>query len=301
MTTRPTSTDDLEFLDQFEKVEHSENRLPHWQQSGATFFVTFRLADSIPQDRLDQWTAEKETWLKWNPPPWSTKQEQEYHERFTSQIEAWLDEGSGNCLLRQPASRAIVAQALNHFDGHRCWQHSWVVMPNHVHALFSLIEYHPLEDLLRSWKGYSSRAVHKLQDQHGTLWMKDYFDRMIRDSRHFWRCARYIRRNPGKAKLKADGFTFYEALFVKEKLDFEAGHPSARIDGFPVGGNRNGAFPGAEEKEHKPGRLESRPSTGNGAFPGAEEKEHKSGRPESRPSAGNGAFPGAAESDRDQS
>ncbi len=253
MTTRPASTDDLRFLNQFAKVEHSENRLPHWQQPGATFFVTFRLADSIPQDRLEQWNAAKQSWLKWNPLPWSAKQEQEYHERFTSQIEAWLDEGAGDCLLRSAVPRSVVATALTHFDGQRCWQHAWVVMPNQTHALFSLIENHPLEDLLQSWKGYTAHEINKRLNRQGPLWLQDYFDRMIRDSRHFWRCARYIRRNPEKARLNNHEFSLHEASFVKNVLDSEMGNLG-----------RRGAFPGAGGDTHESGsdagRLESRPS-----------------------------------------
>src|SRR5213080_653790 len=28
--------------------------LPHWRQDGATYFVTFRLADALPQSKLDE-------------------------------------------------------------------------------------------------------------------------------------------------------------------------------------------------------------------------------------------------------
>src|SRR5687767_12305877 len=98
--TRPGSTNDLRFLNQYEQVGRHENRLPHWQQDGASYFVTFRLADSIPQDRLGAWNAEREAWSKWNPLPWSPKQEEEYHRRFTARIEGWLDEGAGSCVLR---------------------------------------------------------------------------------------------------------------------------------------------------------------------------------------------------------
>jgi hypothetical protein len=32
--------------------------LPHWRQEGTTYFVTFRLADSLPREKLQQWRAE---------------------------------------------------------------------------------------------------------------------------------------------------------------------------------------------------------------------------------------------------
>ena len=247
---RPSSTNDLRFLNQFEPVERHENRLPHWEQDGATYFVTFRLVDAIAEDQLDAWRAEREAWLKWNTPPWSPQQEQEYHERFTARIEAWLDEGAGGCALRRQAVREIVCRSLLHFDGTRHWQHGWVVMPNHVHALFSTIAGYKLEKVLQGWKGFSAREVNRLLNQRGAFWMKDYFDRMIRDSQHFWRCARYIRRNPEKARLRSHEYALFEAPFVKEALDMEGIGAGIRLGGIPA----------AESVEPKPRRLESRRS-----------------------------------------
>jgi len=122
-------------------------------------------------------------------------------------------------------------------------------MPNHIHALISLIGNHPLEDLLQSWKGYTAHEINQRLNRQGPLWMKDYFDRMIRDSRHFWRCARYIRRNPEKARLNSREFSLHEAPFVKNVLDSEMGNLG-----------RSDVFPGAGEDQSPPGRLESRPS-----------------------------------------
>jgi type I restriction enzyme R subunit len=37
--------------------------LPHWRQSGCTYFVTFRLADSLPQRVVDEIEYERDQWL----------------------------------------------------------------------------------------------------------------------------------------------------------------------------------------------------------------------------------------------
>jgi hypothetical protein len=36
-------------------------RLPHWRQIGVAYFITFRLADSVPQTLLRQWRDERIT------------------------------------------------------------------------------------------------------------------------------------------------------------------------------------------------------------------------------------------------
>ncbi|MBI5775664.1 MAG: transposase [Verrucomicrobia bacterium] len=211
--------DEIKFLNQFAEVERHENRLPHWQQDGATYFVTLHLDDSIPKERLDQLRNEREGWRRCNPEPWSPKQEREYHERFSGQVERWLDEMHGSCVLREPAAAARVAEVLRKFDGARYRQHAWVVMPNHVHAVFSLAAGETLEGTLKPWKGVSSRRLNDHLRHTGTNWQKDYFDRMVRDTKHFWNCARYVRRNPAKARLKNGEFILHESEHVRNTLD----------------------------------------------------------------------------------
>jgi hypothetical protein len=65
------------------EVDITRRRLPHWRQPGATYFITFRLADSLPQSVLHQWRHERAIWLRWHPPPWSADEQLEYEERFT--------------------------------------------------------------------------------------------------------------------------------------------------------------------------------------------------------------------------
>jgi hypothetical protein len=48
--------------------EHRELRvyrrsLPHWRQDGATYFVTFRLGDSIPVNVTQAWNDERRRWI----------------------------------------------------------------------------------------------------------------------------------------------------------------------------------------------------------------------------------------------
>jgi putative transposase len=88
------------FFNPYEEIRFTENLLPHWQQKGATYFVTFRLADSVPTHLLTQWEEERAIWLRFHPAPWDVETELEYHKRFTGAIERWLDAGYGSCVLR---------------------------------------------------------------------------------------------------------------------------------------------------------------------------------------------------------
>ncbi len=207
---------ELRFFNPFGETEVTANRLPHWQQEGAVYFLTFRLADAIPKHLLDQWSAEREAWLAHHPKPWSAEVESEYHSRFSGAMERWLDAGHGSCTLRQPECRAHVEETLQHFDDIRFRQVAWVIMPNHVHVLSVMNGGYSLEKVVQTWKRRSARDINRALGRTGTFWQKDYFDRLVRDPEHFANCVRYIRRNPVKAKLRDDEYTFYESDTVKE-------------------------------------------------------------------------------------
>jgi REP element-mobilizing transposase RayT len=77
----------------------------------------------------------------------------------------------------------------------------WCVMPNHVHVLIGMRERRPLGPIVQQWKGASAFRVNRMLGRSGKLWIKDYFDRFIRDQDHFENARLYIRRNPVKAGL----------------------------------------------------------------------------------------------------
>ena len=206
---------ELRFFNPYAETRQTENRLPHWQQEGAVYFITFRQADAVPQKLRDEWEGEREVWLRFHPQPWTPDIEMEYHQRFSSTIEKWLDAGYGSCVLQRPDCAAIVNETLRHFDGRRLALISSVVMPNHVHALFVQHFEHPLEKLFRSWKTFSARRINSVLNCSGSLWQRDYFDRLVRDQKHFENCVRYVRRNPVKARLSEGKYILYESELAR--------------------------------------------------------------------------------------
>ena len=206
---------ELIFFNPYADIRQTENCLPHWQQEGAVYFITFRLADAVPSHLRVQWESERGAWLRVHPEPWSKEIEREYHERFSGAIERWLDAGYGACLLRRPECAQIVAGTLRHFEGQRVIMISSVVMHNHVHALFVQNPEWPLEKLIRSWKGFTARRINAVLGRTGGLWQRDYFDRLVRDEKHFANCVRYIRRNPEKARLSEGEFILWESEIAR--------------------------------------------------------------------------------------
>ena len=173
--------------------------LPHWEQGETCVFVTFRLADSIPQSKLGQWKEERDDWLARHPQPWSDEEKSEYLAEFGNVLEKWLDDGLGSCALGQPDNRELVCQALHHFDGERYILYAFAVMPNHVHALFSPIDDFGASETLHSWKSFTAHKAVRANGASGPFWQKESWDRLIRDYRHFSKVIRYIARNPRNA------------------------------------------------------------------------------------------------------
>ena len=183
------------YLNAFRQLDATRHNLPHWDQAETFVFLTFRLADSLPKDKLDQWRSERDAWLQDHSEPLDETMRADYIRLFPARLEKWLDEGSGECLLRNPDARKIVEDALVYFHGTRCDMRCFTVMPNHVHALFRMLPGHSLSDIVHSWKGYSASAINQLLGRKGPVWQKEYFDTCIRDAGHFRRVVRYIWNN----------------------------------------------------------------------------------------------------------
>ena len=166
---------------------HRGIHLPHYDQGRLLHMITYRLGDSLPDNvllRLKHETAE-------------LPQEQRAIER-KRRVEYWLDQGHGSCLLRHPDCARHVKNAWEFHDGKYYDLDAWVVMPNHVYLLMEVYETSQLEKIIRMWKTFSCRLINKRVGRKGTLWMPDYFDRYIRDARHFANARVYLEKNVRK-------------------------------------------------------------------------------------------------------
>ena len=123
---------------------------------------------------------------------------QRVHLRKLDQV---LDAGHGECLLAEPSFRTLVERALHHFEGERYEMLAFVIMPNHVHALFRPLGQHRVQDLCGSWKVFTAQKIQRYLGRQGGLWQKETFDRIIRDESYFRTAVRYIAQNPIKACL----------------------------------------------------------------------------------------------------
>jgi REP element-mobilizing transposase RayT len=183
----------------------TRGRLPHWEAKNAIYFVTFRLADSLPQNVIAAFEFERRNiaaTAKQAGRPLSSTEQKRLDELISQTIQTKLDAGIGDCFLARPAIAALVSAAFQHFTERRYRMYAWCVMPNHGHALFRILSNHSLADILRSWKSYSGREANCLLGRSGRFWQREYYDRLVRSEEEFYRVVNYIVENPVKAGLK---------------------------------------------------------------------------------------------------
>lgn len=194
----------LKYFNPNEETEkHGGAYLPHWFQEGVLYFVTFRLADSLPQNKLKEWTAERDAWLAKHPEPHSPKETADYYERFPRKLEEWLDAGYGSLMLNQPAAKECVERAIRYFEGERYSLDEFVVAGNHVHVLVMPKEGHGLSEILHSWKSFTSKELMKLPLDRvpataPTIWQKESWDHIVRSEASMHKFREYIRAHTQK-------------------------------------------------------------------------------------------------------
>lgn len=196
--------------------------------------MTYRLADALPLAVVREFEYEREQWfryrgvaiakLKNGELDWgqalgklSTIDRRSYERSMAAKLNQYLDVGYGSCILRRPDVRTIVAESLEFFHDNRVWTGDYVVMPNHVHALMRPRTEHTLERILQSLKGFTAKRINDLLNTEGKVWMRESYDHIVRDFEQLVAYQNYIRANPEKAKLRADEYTYREAVFRPEQ------------------------------------------------------------------------------------
>lgn len=183
----------------------SRGRLPHWEDRNAIYFVTFRLADSLPETARRRIEFERQDIIRTAHAmnrAMSVTEQMRLPCLSRKKIEAMLDAGAGSCWLAQPKIARIATDTLKHFDGIRYRLLAWCVMPNHVHVLFQPSNAHYLADVIQSWKSYSAKASNRVLGRSGEFWEREYFDHIARNQSEINRIVRYIRDNLKKARLR---------------------------------------------------------------------------------------------------
>jgi putative transposase len=209
-------------------MENYTRNLPHWLPADSIFFVTFRLANSLPKNILDELFAEREREEK--NLRLRFQGDQLVRERYImnkkhfGKYDDWLDQ----CLAESPRWLAqgevarMVMQEIQRLDGERYRMLAFCIMPNHVHLLVDMHHFnqttttnqagatrsYPLTDALRLLKGRTARYCNQLLGRTGQFWHHESYDHVVRDENELERICAYILENPVKANLARDKYSW---------------------------------------------------------------------------------------------
>ena len=207
------------------------HRLPHIQPEGFCFFVTFRLADSIPKIKLKHLQDSY----------YNALQQINIHEdgigknililelrkKYLIKYDELLDQiKSGKHYLKRDEIASIVAEQIERFDGTYYDLLAYCIMSNHVHLLIDCSvqiksndfdeSYTQLDQIMHRIKGASSRFCNQALHKTGKFWEHESYDIYIRDEKMLQNVISYILENPVKDKI-VNHWRDYKWTYVKDE------------------------------------------------------------------------------------
>jgi putative transposase len=200
-----------------------QQKLPHFQPPQATFFVTYRLAGSIPMEKIREWQDEyRKTVLKLI----TTLAGRELHLAKQSLQDAYFEK-TDNFLdtnlnepywLKEKEVAQIVAGSLHFLAKDKIDLWCFCIMPNHVHVLLNVKnDEHDLFRIMQQHKSFTANQANKILSHSGQFWERESYDHVLREGK-FWAVVSYILNNPVKAGFVKDwrewGWNYLNPLFL---------------------------------------------------------------------------------------
>ena len=201
-------------MNQFAYKNYYRRNLPHIQPEGATIFITFRLANSLPKEVIERLKSEHDEAEK-KIKQITDKVELERlldqaHRRFFGKWDDALDSFAyGEKYLSNHQVADLVAESLHYRDGKVYDLEAFSIMPNHGHVVFAPLEgsngkYFSLSTIMHSLKLHTALEANKILGREGAFWQHENYDHYVRDEGELERIIKYVIYNTVKAGLVDD-------------------------------------------------------------------------------------------------
>lgn len=185
-----------------EKEFYSRN-LPHIQLKGSVFFITYRLAGSLPKNIIESFFDEKNIIKDYSISGFNKNWRSEilFKDRFFKKFNHLLDNpSSGPVWLSNPRIAEIVKKSFHFLDESDYHLICYSIMPNHVHLILHNCK-RPLYKILQSLKRHTARESNILLNRKGPFWHKESYDNVVQDMNDLSKKINYVLENPVKAGI----------------------------------------------------------------------------------------------------
>jgi REP element-mobilizing transposase RayT len=174
----------------------TRRNLPHIYYPAGTYFITYRLHDSLPAGLVKELAKKYEN---------STEEPSIREKRIFKKYDELLDKGcplEGAINLTSSQIAKINQQVIHQYDGKDYSLVCYCIMPNHIHLVFTLLEENRgISKIMKSIKGVSAREYNKLIGTSGIIWQDESYDRLVRDENELFNVIKYVINNPVKANF----------------------------------------------------------------------------------------------------
>jgi putative transposase len=185
--------------------------LPHYQPEHATFFVSFRLAGSIPIAVLRQLAveyAEARATLEGQPKSVERDRQLDLEQRRAfGKWDATLDAlDDSPRWLEDPTVAQLVVDSLHYRHARVYYLDAFCIMPNHAHVVFTPLAnengvFHSLAAIMHTLKRHTAHQANLILGREGDFWQHESYDHVVRDLEEYQRIVAYVLNNPVKAGL----------------------------------------------------------------------------------------------------
>jgi REP element-mobilizing transposase RayT len=107
----------------------------------------------------------------------------------------------GSSLATSSTARDIVLDCCLKEYGHKYNLHAAVVMPTHVHLIYSPLRReessaYTLPEVINAIKGPAARRINALLNGKGPVWQEEFFDHVLRSNDRLLHGLEYVCQNP---------------------------------------------------------------------------------------------------------
>ncbi len=194
-----------------------KRNLPHYIVEGYAYFITTRLAKSLPNEiikmmkdeyknKLTDISAIKNTETKreeYNKLKWT------YFQKFDIALHKF---NKSPHYLKNVEIAQIIKDALHYKDKKEWELITYTIMSNHIHMIIlpnfekirkgsNYADKYPLGKILGSFKKYTASQANKKLKREGSFWQIENYDHIIRNSDELKKIVKYILNNPVKIGL----------------------------------------------------------------------------------------------------